>query len=344
MVIEEEAPFPGLETFRLRKARFLHSFQPQMPADMPSAPSEIRLTQRAPQSCNRCANRKVKCSKTIPCETCINLGLAAQCDREVVIVTRLDRRGLANRKPGRRGRPPGSQNKKRTHGSADPNPLWGRELDPTPVPSVEGHRLEQAIHTSLPVHSFGLTIPVNSGFPGGRPNVFSSSQLASNQEVQDNQDGWSPSSSCSMSIRPQIHISRQMVAENSSGPVRSTNSWLNEEALAENAAMTLECLAWGRQRDEGISPRSIMSVQHRANNFEFLNMQQSRGAIDFHRGSLTWMHNVIHWPTFYNECEKFWNRETVEEKSWLALYYAVLSVSWQRLLFRSKVPNNCPCS
>ncbi|KAG4425083.1 hypothetical protein IFR04_001853 [Cadophora malorum] len=68
-----------------------------------------------------------------------------------------------------------------------------------------------------------------------------------------------------------------------------------------------------------------MSVQHRANNFEFLNMQQSRGAIDFHRGSLTWMHNVIHWPTFYNECEKFWNRETVEEKSWLALYYAVLS-------------------
>ena len=311
---------------------------------MPSAPSEIRLTQRAPQSCNRCANRKVKCSKTIPCETCINLGLAAQCDREVVIVTRQDRRGLANRKPGRRGRPPGSQNKKRTHGSADPNPLWGRESNSTPVPSVEGHRSEQAVHTTLPVHSFGLAIPVDSAFHDSRANVFSSGQFATNQEFQDNQDGWSPSSSSSMSIRPQIHISKQMATENPSGHVGSTNSWLNEEALAENAAMTLECLAWGRQRDEGISPRSIMSAQHRTDSFDFLNIQQARGAIDFHRGSLTWMHNVIHWPTFYNECEKFWNGEMAEEKSWLALYYAVLSVSCQRLRSRAIVSNDFPLS
>lgn len=45
-----------------------------------------RSTQRAPLSCTSCASRKVKCSRSIPCQACLNRGTAADCRRETVIV------------------------------------------------------------------------------------------------------------------------------------------------------------------------------------------------------------------------------------------------------------------
>lgn len=49
-------------------------------------PNTHRPTQRAPLSCTSCASRKVRCSKTIPCQACISRGTAANCKREVVVV------------------------------------------------------------------------------------------------------------------------------------------------------------------------------------------------------------------------------------------------------------------
>lgn len=49
-------------------------------------PTTHRSTQRAPLSCTSCASKKIKCSRTIPCEACIRRGAAADCKREVVVV------------------------------------------------------------------------------------------------------------------------------------------------------------------------------------------------------------------------------------------------------------------
>lgn len=42
---------------------------------------------RAPRSCTACADRKVKCSKTIPCTRCVYKGTAEECRREIVVVS-----------------------------------------------------------------------------------------------------------------------------------------------------------------------------------------------------------------------------------------------------------------
>lgn len=51
----------------------------------PSSPLP-RVSQRRPMSCSECSRRKLRCSKTIPCTSCIDRGLEATCAREKVIV------------------------------------------------------------------------------------------------------------------------------------------------------------------------------------------------------------------------------------------------------------------
>ncbi|GAM39697.1 hypothetical protein TCE0_034r11453 [Talaromyces pinophilus] len=46
----------------------------------------VRKSQRAPTACARCAQRKVKCDKKIPCKPCLARGLESTCVREVVCV------------------------------------------------------------------------------------------------------------------------------------------------------------------------------------------------------------------------------------------------------------------
>ncbi|WWC64282.1 uncharacterized protein I303_106892 [Kwoniella dejecticola CBS 10117] len=46
----------------------------------------MRQTQRAPLSCSACSKRRVKCSKTIPCEQCLTRGVGRECKREIVKV------------------------------------------------------------------------------------------------------------------------------------------------------------------------------------------------------------------------------------------------------------------
>ncbi|KAF2832853.1 hypothetical protein CC86DRAFT_277466 [Ophiobolus disseminans] len=46
----------------------------------------IRTTQRVPRSCTSCSSRKVRCDKSIPCDTCIRRGQPEACVRELVIV------------------------------------------------------------------------------------------------------------------------------------------------------------------------------------------------------------------------------------------------------------------
>jgi hypothetical protein len=49
--------------------------------------------------------------------------------------------------------------------------------------------------------------------------------------------------------------------------------------------------------------------------------------VKFHVRHLAWYHNVLHSPTFLNECEAFWSGQDLKQPLWLALYLAILSSS-----------------
>lgn len=49
--------------------------------------------------------------------------------------------------------------------------------------------------------------------------------------------------------------------------------------------------------------------------------------VNFHIKYLTWYHNVLHSPTFLDECETFWTEKDTNQPLWVALYLAILSTS-----------------
>jgi hypothetical protein len=100
----------------------------------------------------------------------------------------------------------------------------------------------------------------------------------------------------------------------------------NEQADIENAANSLELLAWGRQRDTGFSPSSAMVLNVAARNADVLLPRQARLVLCYHRDWINWTHNTIHWPSFFSECQDYWLEGIVVEKAWLSVYYATLCV------------------
>ncbi|KAL7421260.1 hypothetical protein Q5752_004145 [Cryptotrichosporon argae] len=47
---------------------------------------DVRVTQRPSYSCSFCTSRKIRCSKTVPCDTCIRRGHPETCERKASIV------------------------------------------------------------------------------------------------------------------------------------------------------------------------------------------------------------------------------------------------------------------
>ncbi|KAL1887495.1 hypothetical protein Sste5346_010194 [Sporothrix stenoceras] len=58
----------------------------------------------------------------------------------------------------------------------------------------------------------------------------------------------------------------------------------------------------------------------------------ARKVVAFHMDQLRWHHNTFHGPTFLAQCEQFWQTGTADHPLWLALYFAVCSVSLWTLL------------
>ena len=104
-------------------------------------------------------------------------------------------------------------------------------------------------------------------------------------------------------------------------------SQYNEQADIENAANSLELLAWGRQRESGLSPNSCMVMNIAARNTDILLPRQARLVLCYHRDWINWTHNTLHWPTFFQECQDYWLEGVVVEPVWLSIYYAALCVS-----------------
>ncbi|KAJ4111488.1 hypothetical protein NW768_011842 [Fusarium equiseti] len=215
-------------------------------------PRPARRSQRSVQTCTNCARRKIRCSKTLPCTTCVRLNKAASCQREeVAVVTR-------------------------------------RSLQPNPTPSSASptERTEAENNQITP-----------SSYVPAATTIL---------QVQD--------------ANPQINdqILEQLLASLSSPELRLTNE----------AAATLEFLTHGRRNvlNQFIGRETVpVTPASTVQGWDIVfSIEDARRILKLHEGHLVWMHNVVHMPTFLNEFEENVLRMDCE-KSWVALYYALLS-------------------
>lgn len=245
-----------------------------------------RVTQRAPQACQRCSAKKMRCSKTVPCDECISQGMAVQCRREGVIVTKQIRSAKAQQQRLKRSnQPPYS----------DAQPEISSQASTHMSPS---HRETAAMLIDL-------------------------AQQTSNQDT--NYDGMiNGIQTTGNTPRPfsQYIPSSSWAVANEEDTSPSTNQ--DDASPFETTLNSLEFMVWGRQRDT-IMPSTMISLRGCIEN-SILSPQQASEIIEYHYRWLAWTHNFIHWPRFREECQLYWNDGLVKEKAWLALYYAVLCV------------------
>ncbi|QGA19014.1 hypothetical protein EYB26_006699 [Talaromyces marneffei] len=94
----------------------------------------------------------------------------------------------------------------------------------------------------------------------------------------------------------------------------------------------LEFLALNRQRV--IQVAKVGQPQHSgrdSNTVEtfdpLLTLEKIRAIMLYHEESISWIHNVVHLPTFRKQCEQSFADPTQIEGSWVGLYYAMLAVT-----------------
>ncbi|KAE8151317.1 hypothetical protein BDV25DRAFT_152784 [Aspergillus avenaceus] len=97
------------------------------------------------------------------------------------------------------------------------------------------------------------------------------------------------------------------------------------DGVAQDAAITLEFLALGRQRvlRQSSPVSSLYNAQALAD--PVLTALQVRSLLVYHEENIAWMHNVLHMPTFRDQCNMFLDTGVPVSSFWLPLYYTVLS-------------------
>ncbi|KAL4881910.1 hypothetical protein BJY04DRAFT_217976 [Aspergillus karnatakaensis] len=120
-------------------------------------------------------------------------------------------------------------------------------------------------------------------------------------------------------------------APSSNGPARSRHKIVDN--VTEDAAVTLEFLASGRQRILQVAqiehlspPDAALDDMGNAAGLLFT-PSQVRSMMHYHQESIAWIHNVVHMPTFHDQCEKSFAKPSECQGLWLSLYYAMLAVT-----------------
>jgi hypothetical protein len=266
-----------------------------------------RVTQRAPQSCQRCSFKKMRCSKTVPCEACINQGLAVQCRRETVIVSKQIRSARSRRQ-------------RATRPMDDPHLALGRDS------SSQSHALLQSLNDEArtsrpsPDHEATAAMLIN----------FAHQPLSG--EADDVNDVCNPVGTSRLAPAPDTAT---YIDWNQAWPRISDHETISPRSTQEGASpfettfSALEYLVWGRLQDSVVSSgvTNVSAAGEMGGAGSALTHLQAIEIMKYHSRWLTWTHNFIHWPKFREECRLFWEKDVTVEKAWLALYYAVLCVS-----------------
>lgn len=103
------------------------------------------------------------------------------------------------------------------------------------------------------------------------------------------------------------------------------------EGVAQDAALSLEYLALGRQYVMQNGNRTTANATGGPQISDttidpVVPMEQARLLIAYHGENLAWMHNILHMPTFREQCEFFLQHGKPIDRFWLPLYYTTLSV------------------
>lgn len=247
----------------------------------------MRTTQRAPQACRRCAVKKMRCSKTVPCDTCVKQGLAQQCHRETVIVKKYAR-------PQTRDR---HQNRKRSRNqdsySPDESPSAARQA----TAAVLVDPSQQESHQGTPI------------------NTTDSYQIEDTNPKSPRSSSISGYQSWTASTFPELDMPPSSHDEDASCPFDSTPTSL--EVLVWGRQRDAGC-------PPVAEPTTAL---FHSSQEDILPPEQAIQVLKFHWKWLAWAHNVINWMQFREECQTYWGKGRIKEKAWLALYYAVLCVS-----------------
>lgn len=252
-----------------------------------------RISQRAPTSCQQCSRRKVKCSKEIPCSSCVSRGLALECRRESVVLSkRTDHHHRLTRRR-RQGRQAESlQIDETVPGLSTPLPSNSNfdadsEIEPqTPLSNDRFNGSPGSIDTRIPIQ----TARSESADELGRVSL--------RQEDTDDTD----------------------VVDPHYGKTNQHCALL--QGLASEAAISLDKLVWGSHDASRLGHRQSV-----ADDSDFVRCSHEAAILSFHWECLAWMHNVVHLPTFEQQCARLqWSRD-LPAASWSSLYYALMSVS-----------------
>ncbi|KAL4889433.1 putative C6 transcription factor [Aspergillus ambiguus] len=102
--------------------------------------------------------------------------------------------------------------------------------------------------------------------------------------------------------------------------------------VTEDAAVMLEFLALSRKRVLQIAEIEQSQSTQRSNSaletFDpVFTADQVRAMMSYHQKYISWIHNVVHLPTFREECERHFTNPAEVQGGWLSLYYAMLAVT-----------------
>lgn len=259
--------------------------------DGPNDRNLFRSTQRRPRACRTCTKNKIRCDKTIPCSRCRKRGI--DCDREQVTIT--------------------SKQRRESSLAQGDNAKELRNED----------GFDGAIHPSLK-HDSPQSCPpyVTSGAPSNKLVVASS--IAGGIGPKPGLAASSDPNDATLAIRTITRVPRKRIERP------------RAHAEFEDLATGIEGLAWGRHQCHRYPHRScvkseILNSTTESESHAELSLDKlpaveiARQLVDFHMAYLCWNHNVLHIPTFLEDCEIFWASATVEDGQWLAVYCAVLS-------------------
>lgn len=121
-------------------------------------------------------------------------------------------------------------------------------------------------------------------------------------------------------------------------PQQSINSEPESNAVdsvTQDAAVILEFLALSRQHvleaAQVDQPQQTESLS-RTSDLLFT-AAQAKELMEYHQDCVSWIHNVVHMPSFLKQCEKaVYGEMSSIEGGWLSLYYAIFAVRTQTQL------------
>lgn len=228
----------------------------------PRTPKPPIKRARPSYSCTECTRRKLRCSKHIPCFSCIERGIESEC--------RLRHR-VSERQRGK------DSTNEPENSAPETQPFSSKGPQPSEIEHHLGYN--NVSDTSLP-----------------------------------------------LSVTPEVSIQ----SKRHSACSQKRHKIL--DTVSQDAAVTLEFLAFSRQQILDAADFNHPKQQNKDGDVSksinlIFTAAQVEKLMTYHEDYIAWIHNVVHMPTFREQCKDMFELpRTPNRDAWLSLYYSMLSV------------------